>query len=219
MTSSSAPALRSSAENFPNNPAEEHVLVVPTALFHELGLFQGFLPSPESYLRVLLDPAYASYRPRSQMEQDPSFKQLIPYCLFRWRGELFHYVRGRGQGESRLHSKRSVGVGGHVSATDATGESPYLEAMFREIAEEVCVDAPFQQRCLGLINDDSTEVGRVHLGIVHLFDVEAPKVSPREESILLSGFSPLEELRRDKAQFETWSQICLDGALDAADRG
>lgn len=189
----------------------EHVLVVPTELFHEIGHFQGFCPDAEPYLRTLLDPAYTSYRPRNEVEEDPSFKQLIPYCLFRHAGMLFHYKRGKLQGEGRLHSKRSIGVGGHISADDRHAAiSVYREAMRREIAEEIFLETGFTETCLGLINDDLTEVGRVHLGIVHVFELDAPKVRPREESIIQTGFAHPAELVRDRDAFESWSQICLD---------
>jgi predicted NUDIX family phosphoesterase len=189
----------------------EQVLVVPTSLFHEIGHFQGFQPDVAPYLSTLFDPAYTSYRPRHEVEEDPGFKQLIPYCVFRCGGEIFSYRRGKLQGEGRLRSKRSVGVGGHISTDDVGSRSAvYLEGMRREIAEEIYVEAAFQERCIGLINDDLTEVGRVHLGIVHIFDLEAPQVRPREESIQESGFAQPAELIRDRDSFETWSQICLD---------
>lgn len=194
----------------PVQQSVEHVLVVPTSLFHEVGHFQGFQPDTGRYLETLLDPAYTSYRPRNEVEEDPGFKQLIPYCLFRHNGQVFSYRRGKAQGEGRLHSKRSVGIGGHISSIDDNGNgTPYLEGMRREIAEEVFLDCGFEETCVGLINDDETEVGRVHLGIVHVFDLEAPKVRPREESILETGFADPLELVRDLADFETWSQICL----------
>jgi len=188
----------------------EHVLVVPTLLFHEIGHFQGFCTQVEPYLKTLLDPSYISYRPRDQMEQDPSFKQLIPYCLFRHEGKLFHYRRGKAQGEGRLHSKRSIGVGGHICSEDHGRESsPYLQAMHREIAEEVFLETTYRDTCVGLLNDDETEVGRVHLGIVHIFDLDAPKVRPREQSMLETGFASPAELSEHLDQFETWSQLCL----------
>ena len=141
----------------------EHVLVVPTLLFHEVGYFQGFSANTEPYLKTLFDPAYTLYRPRNQVEDDPSYKQLIPYCIFRHEDRIFHYKRGKMQGEGRLHSKRSIGIGGHISSEDEIDlESPYLEAMRREISEEVFVEAGFTQKCVGLINDDQTEVGKVH---------------------------------------------------------
>ena len=196
--------------------ATEHVLVAPTSLFHEVGHFQGFCREVDRYLEVLLDPLHVSYRPRSEMESDPSYKQLIPYVIFRHAdagGEsVFAYTRGKGQGESRLHHKRSVGVGGHISSDDAAlaGDNPYDEGLRRELEEEVIVETKYRTRCVGLINDDETEVGRVHLGVVHLCDVDAPRVRPRESEIIQAGFQPLGELLADLESFETWSQICLE---------
>ena len=104
----------------------EHVLVVPTELFHRLGHFQGFSADAGRYLDELLSPRHTSYRPRQEVEHDPGFKQLIPYVIFRHRDaagtvSLFQYTRGKGQAEARLHSKRSIGVGGHISAEDRVG--------------------------------------------------------------------------------------------------
>ena len=103
--------------------AEERVLVVPTSRFHELGHFQGFSADMGRYLPALLDGDDLAYRPRGEMEQDPSFKQLIPYVVFRYIDSadavhVFQYTRGGGQGEKRLHAKRSVGIGGHISTLD-----------------------------------------------------------------------------------------------------
>jgi predicted NUDIX family phosphoesterase len=194
--------------------ATEHVLVVPKDVFHRLGHFQGFCGDTDRYLKGLLDPAHTSYRPRSAMELDPSFKQLIPYVIFRHRSPsgqtmLFQYTRGKGQGESRLHAKRSIGVGGHISADDAAQASAYEEGMRRELEEEVVIDTTYRGRMVGLINDDETDVGRVHLGVVHLLDVERPAVQPRETDIMDAGFRPVPELISDISRFETWSQICL----------
>ena len=189
----------------------ERVLVVPTFLFRDIGHFQGFHVDTGPYLDTLLDPAWTSYRPRDEIENDPEFKQLIPYCIFRHRHMVFHYRRGREQGEARLHSRRSIGVGGHICTLDqTTSGSPYVEGMRREIAEEVYLDTTYNERCIGLINDDETEVGRVHLGIVHIFDLDEPKVRPREQSIKDSGFASPADLVSDRGSFETWSQICLD---------
>ncbi|MBQ18986.1 MAG: phosphoesterase [Planctomycetaceae bacterium] len=201
------------------NPVE-HVLVVPTSLFHEIGHFQGFCPEIDEYLRRLLDPARMRFEPRDTVEDDPSLKQLIPYCVFRHQGQIFHYRRGTQQGEGRLHSKRSIGIGGHISSDDTrAGGSPYQEGMKREIDEEVFLETEFTERCVGLINDDLTDVGRVHLGVVHVFDLDEPKVRPREESIIGTGFSAPDELIADRDSFETWSQICLEYLLGEAAAG
>jgi predicted NUDIX family phosphoesterase len=189
----------------------EHVLVVPTLLFHEIGHFQGFQPNAEPYLKTLFDPAYTSYRPRPEVEEDPSFKQLIPYCIFRCGDEVFNYKRGKEQGEGRLHSKRSIGIGGHISSEDhSTTGSTYNSGMQRELDEEVLIESDFRQQCVGLINDDETEVGKVHLGIVHVFDLDSPKVQPREESIIETGFANYADFSDQIDQFETWSQICIE---------
>jgi predicted NUDIX family phosphoesterase len=197
--------------------AVERILVVPTALFHEIGLFQGFSPDADRYLDRLLRDDVLSFRPRPEMERDPSFKQLIPYVVFEYlpaSGEpiLFHYVRGKGQGESRLHAKGSVGVGGHISSEDAAGDDPrgpYFRGMHREIEEEVALDTTYEETCLGLINDDSSEVGSVHLGIAHRFRLAEPKVTPREADLLDAGFLPVSELFARIDRLETWSQFCL----------
>jgi predicted NUDIX family phosphoesterase len=191
----------------------EHVLVVPTLLFHEIGYFQGFCAEVDRYLKTLLDPAHTSYRPRPEMEQDPSYKQLIPYCIFQFEDKVFHYRRGKGQGEARLHSKRSIGIGGHISAEDDLATNAYEEGMRREIAEEVFLESGVRVECIGLINDDQTEVGQVHLGVVHRFRLDSPKVRPREESIMETGFAAPNDLAGQLSEFETWSQICLEFLL------
>jgi predicted NUDIX family phosphoesterase len=197
--------------------AEEKILVVPTALFCKLGYFQGFTSDVSRYLPRLLEGDHIEYRPRGQMEEDPSFKQLIPYALFRWtdaegRVHLFDYLRGSGQGERRLHAKRSVGVGGHISSIDAAGghsAHAYREGMRREVDEEVLLDTRYTEKIVGLINDDDTPVGRVHLGVVHLCDVSEPAIRPREADILDARFRPIDDIFARLDQFETWSQIAV----------
>lgn len=194
----------------------EQVLVVPTPVFHALGHFQGFSRDMERYLEELLSPENTRFLPRSKAEQDPGYKQLIPYVILEHTDSLgqrlvFQYTRGKGQGEGRLHSKRSIGIGGHISETDVTDQAihPYHDGMQRELEEEVAIHCHWRDRCVGLINDDETEVGRVHLGVVHIFELDRPAVEPREADIMESGFQPVEELLSNLAGFETWSQICL----------
>ncbi len=205
-----------------SNNEIERVLVVPTEVFHRLGHFQGFNGQVERYLDELLRPEHTSYRPRDEVEKDPGYKQLIPYMIFRHvdgdgRETVFQYTRGTGMGEGRLHSKRSVGIGGHISSIDAVGggaAGSYEEGMRRELDEEVAVDSPYTSKCVGLINDDQTEVGSVHLGMVHLFEVERPEVRPRETEIIECGFRPVKEMLSDLSGFETWSQICMTALFD-----
>ena len=195
----------------------EQVLVVPTELFHRLGCFQGFSGEVDRYLPELLDPKHMMFRPRNEVEENPGLKQLIPYLVFLHRGDdgaesVFQYMRGKGQGEGRLHHLRSIGVGGHISSIDANGQNgddTFQEGLRREMDEEVAVDTPYQMRCVGMINDDSNEVGKVHLGMVHLVEVERPAVAPNETEIIESGFRPVGEIMGMIDEFETWSQITM----------
>ncbi len=196
----------------------EHVLVVPAAVFHRIGHFQGFSREVDRYLPSLLDRAHMSFQPRHQVEHDPSYKQLIPYVIFRHvpshgMASLFQYTRGTGQGEGRLHRKRSIGIGGHISSRDATPHAdtdPYQEGMRRELEEEVVIETPYAARCVGLINDDQTDVGRVHLGVVYLADVQRPAVYPREPDLVDGAFRPVDQLLAERHGFESWSEICLE---------
>ena len=192
----------------------EHVLCVPNLLFRELGDFQGFSTNTR-LLKTLLDPERTLYLPRDEAEADPAYKQLIPYCLLTYGGRVFHYARGTGGGEGRLHAKLSVGVGGHISTDDAddgdrTGERTYRAGMRRELEEEVELTDGWTDAVLGLINDDSTEVGRVHLGVVHRIDLKNPQVRPREGSIQDRGLADPHALLERAEALESWSRIALE---------
>jgi predicted NUDIX family phosphoesterase len=190
----------------------EAVLVVPTVELHRLGIFQGFCPRVTDYLPRLLDPNFLRFISRPDAENDPSFKQLIPYVVLRCRDQVFHYVRGKAGTEVRLRTLRSIGVGGHICSDDgAISPDVYQVGLRREIEEEIHLESPYTERTIGLINDDRTPVGQVHLGIVHLFDLAEPKVRRREAALTDDGFATLAELRRERERFETWSQFLLDG--------
>jgi predicted NUDIX family phosphoesterase len=190
--------------------AIEQVLVVPTGLLHRLGLFQGFTPQVEHYLPYLLDPTHWQFLERPQAENDPSFKQLIPYVVLRWRDQVFHYRRGLAGTEARLRALRSVGVGGHINREDGPLADAYAAGLRREVQEEIHLECAYQALTLGLINDDRTAVGQVHLGIVHVFDLAEPTVRRREAGLTEEGFAPLGALRTQREQFETWSQFLLE---------
>jgi predicted NUDIX family phosphoesterase len=201
----------------PGMPAQsgEQVLVVKRALFEEIGVFDGFRAEGlEDVLRRLLDPAAHFFMDRAQAEEDPSHKQLIPYCVFRCGSRILHYTRGKSGGESRLHAKISVGVGGHVNPVDMdggkTGPEAYHAAVAREIEEELELPAHTPHRIVGLINDDSNAVGQVHLGIVHVVDLPNELVSAREDALADLSFADLEDLNGPLFErLETWSQFCV----------
>ncbi len=202
--------------------AVEQVLVIPTSDFLALGHFHGFSSNVGRYFPRLLESKGLCYRPRGAMEQDPSFKQLIPYVVFRFidadgEAKVFCYRRGGGGGEARLHAKRSVGVGGHISTLDLNGEAEtyrasadvYRQGMARELAEEVVIGAPYDEQIVGLINDDDTPVGQVHLGFVHLLDIERPQVEPNEDDLVDAGFQPVKKILAELDGYESWSQIVM----------
>ena len=195
--------------------AGEQVLVVRRALFDEIGAFDGIRTEGlEPALGRLLDPANHFFMDRDAAEHDPSHKQLIPYCVFRCGERILHYTRGKSGGESRLHAKISVGVGGHVNPVDTgggkTGPEAYHAAVSREIDEELVLTQAHPHRIIALLNDDSNAVGQVHLGIVHLVELQAAEVTSREDALADLAFSPLAELNGPCFErLETWSQICI----------
>ena len=190
-------------------PTDERVLGISEAHFHACGAFAGFRPADPLYLARLLDPAALHFRPRSECETDPGFKQLIPYLVLTYGGRVFHYRRGAAGSERRLTALRSVGVGGHISEADAAGGAdPYRTGMVRELTEELEV-GPFAERPLGFIFDDATPVGRVHLGVVHVLELASPQATPREAALADSGFAAVAALRAEADGFETWSRLVL----------
>ncbi len=196
---------------------DERVLVVPGSEFDRLGRFQGFSAEVDRYLSDLLAPGLGSFHARRDVEDDPGFKQIIPYVIFRSGDLIFTYRRGKQQGESRLHALRSLGVGGHVAEEDADGQSTldaYELALRRELDEEVAIGSEGTLRRVGLINDDSNPVGAVHLGVVHVYELDRPSIKPREEGLADPEFVEVLELRRYWEEFETWSQICIGALLD-----
>lgn len=194
---------------------DEKVLVIPTARFRAAGSFQGFRAANETARVSILDPAQFQFRPRSEVETDPEFKQLVPYVVLRHGAMLFHYRRGAAGTEKRLQALRSIGVGGHISEDDARGGAdPYKTGMLRELAEEVDIGGEWSERFLGFINDDRTPVGSVHLGVVHLLELSRPEVVPREAAVAAAGFASLAELAAAAAEFETWSQFVLVELLE-----
>ncbi|MFL6552373.1 MAG: hypothetical protein ACJ8KF_03560 [Chthoniobacterales bacterium] len=198
------------------NPPDENILVIRRSLFDELGAFQGLTFETEKYLRAILSRGNNFFIPRPQAETDPRFKQIIPYALIVFENSVLHYVRGKKAGEQRLVAKGSIGIGGHM-AEDAdkflwhsTDEETYRAGVEREVNEEIKIDAPFEDRIVALLNDDITEVGSVHLGVVHVFKLAEPKVEKREAMITGLTFLAKDELWAHRETMETWSQICLD---------
>ena len=193
---------------------DENVLVFPRTVFEKLGVFQGFNADVNRYLPAILEPSNNHFMARAQAETNPDFKQIIPYVMITDGHSVLHYVRGKKAGEQRLVAKGSIGIGGHVNDEDHTlfafGAQAFKDAVHREINEEVAIQGGFEAKPVGLINDDSTEVGRVHFGVVHLLLCAADKVKKNEQVITQVEFIPIRVLQQKREQMETWSQLCLD---------
>ena len=198
------------------NAPNENVLVIKRSLFDELGSFQGLNFEPEKYLSAILLRGNNLFLPRDQAEQNPAYKQIIPYALIVFENRVLRYVRGKKAGEQRLVAKGSIGIGGHMSEEKdkflwhTTDEQAYRAGVEREVNEEIKIDTPFEDRIVALLNDDTTDVGRVHLGIVHIFKLAAPKIEKREAMITGLTFLTKEELVSRRESLESWSQICVD---------
>jgi predicted NUDIX family phosphoesterase len=193
--------------------ADENVLVVRRSLFDELGSFEGLNFEPQRYVDALLSRGNNFFLPRSKAETDPTHKQIIPYALIVHGDRVLHYVRGKKAGEQRLVSKGSIGIGGHMNDSDeslfAWDEAAYRAGVEREVNEEIAIDSPFEDQIVAVLNDDSTEVGSVHLGIVHVFRLAEAKVDKREAMITNLSFLSREELVSRRDTLETWSQLCV----------
>src|SRR2546430_6487074 len=205
------------------NPTDENVLVVKHSLFDQLGSFQGLNFEPRKYLDAILSRGNNFFLGRALAENDPTHKQIIPYVLLAHAGKVLFYVRGKKAGEQRLVAKGSIGIGGHMNESDeslfALDEAAYRAGVEREVGEEIAINTKFEDRIVALLNDDSTEVGRVHLGVVHVFKLAEPKVEKREAMITNVAFLDKKELLTRRESLETWSQICLDSLERLIGRG
>ena len=204
---------------------EEQILVIERKVLEQAGMFNGLAFDVDRYLSKIFAQNVPRFMPRSQAETDPDYKQLIPYVIITYKGTYLSYIRGKRAGESRLTGLRSIGIGGHINPADdkvplfdTDFRKMYLTAVEREVAEEVSVEANHTDRIVALLNDESNDVGRVHLGIVHYWTLDAPKVSRREQMITQMAFMTPAELQKLRDTMETWSQLCLDNLDKMTDK-
>ena len=203
---------------------EEQILVIETKVLEQAGMFQGLMFDVDSYIKQIFVAGVPRFMPRSQAEADSAFKQLIPYVIMNHEDKYLSYVRGKRAGETRLVGNRSIGIGGHINPVDdmplfsSDFYDTYLSAVKREVAEEVLVETNYRDSIVALLNDDSNEVGSVHLGIVHYWQLDEPNISKKEQMITQMSFMPTEELYENQGTMETWSGLCLDHLDEMAKR-
>jgi predicted NUDIX family phosphoesterase len=192
---------------------KENILVVPRAILEPFINFRGFKSSGDAPINEWLEQGV--FKSREEMESDPSYKQLIPYILLRHEERVFRYWRTKRAGESRLHHLYSLGVGGHIDQCDEnlfTQTNELLdEAAMRELKEEVEIDSPESLKHIGFINDDESDVGKVHFGIVYEAWLDNETIKTREGALGRGEWKPITEL--NDVEYETWSQFLVDEYL------
>ncbi len=197
--------------------SKQEIMVIDRSTLFADGYFQGFAPANEiDYEQIILDNYF--YKNRDEVETKSQFKQPIAYCIIvnKSTNDIFAYQRSVKEGdysEKRLRGKWSWGIGGHIDKIDVQNGNPIEASMLREIEEEVDIHHFDKPKILGYINDDSTDVGQVHFGLLFLIKTDSTKVTLKGSEAAWGGFMPFKRVKEiseegDKA-VETWSQIGL----------
>jgi predicted NUDIX family phosphoesterase len=184
---------------------DERVFVVPRASIADRAAWYGIRTDDLDVFVEALE-RDGRYEPRPQMEVDPSFKQVIPYLILRDGERYFLMRRTRAGVDARLHDRYSIGVGGHLNP----GDGGVLGGLRREWREELVADFEPAFRLVGLLNDDTTEVGAVHLGAVYVTEAAGRQVTIRETDKLTGSFAEPHEVAAVADQLETWSRLCFE---------
>ncbi len=204
---------------------QEKVLVVPRRELERGRLLtHGFSPGGIDRAERIIQ-ASGEFMLRESAEQQPEWKQIIPYGVVHCGSRVLLLKRSRKGGEPRLYSRWSIGVGGHINPAGTPFEpgedgeqngpasapldraSPFEAELRRELEEELVWNVSYRLNPLGTLNDDSNAVGQVHFGLVYLVEAPAPEVAVRESELLSGGFAGPEELRERLLEMETWSQL------------
>lgn len=156
-----------------------------------------------------------TFMDREAAEVDPNWKQLIPYLVLRDADRTFLMRRTRAGSDARLHDRYSIGIGGHVEASDAD----IAGALRREWREEIDADFDPEPTAIGVLNDDTTAVGAVHLGVVFVADAAGRSVAIRETDKLVGGFATADEVRAVAGSMETWSQLIVGELVGPSSTG
>lgn len=186
---------------------DEHILVVKRNILFQNKYWQG-LKKVEMNEYLSLIEKEKEFLPRSLMESDPTYKQIIPYLVFEYENKFFLMQRKKEASEQRLKNKYSLGIGGHIRKEDLS-DSNIINWAKREFEEEINYDGTYNVEPIGILNDDSNPVGQVHIGFVLLLHGNTDKIEVKSE--LKSGqlFS-LEKCKELYNSMESWSQIVFD---------
>ncbi|HZW61266.1 MAG TPA: hypothetical protein VFF04_03505 [Candidatus Babeliales bacterium] len=186
-----------------NAPLQEQILVVKRATLFVDGTWHGINNKRmDEYLNIIQN--NREFHARALMENDPTYKQIIPYLIFQFEDQYFLMQRKAKASETRLAGKFTLGIGGHMRAEDMEGSSIFDWAR-REFHEEISYDGTFTIAPLGILNDDSDAVGQVHVGLVLLLKGDSPNIHVKEE--LHQGFlASIAECEQYLEKMENWSK-------------
>ena len=187
----------------------EQVLCVRREELFRDGAWDGFISDRLDEVQRLIRER-SCFMPRRDVEEDPGYQQVIPYVVFRHGDRYLLTRRLRASTEKRLRQQYSLGVGGHINPGDLEHGDPVMDGLRREFEEEVVYDGRFEARLLGLLNDESSPVSKVHLGVVFLVDGDSPNIAIRETTKLAGELLTLEEMRIFYLGMESWSQMVYD---------
>ena len=187
----------------------EQVLCVKREDMFPDGAWHGFVSEDLDRHQALIRERHF-FMSRAAVENDPGYQQIIPYVVFRHDGRYFLTHRLRASSEKRLRKQYSLGIGGHINPGDLEAGDPILDGLRREWGEEVVYDGRFEAQLIGLLNDDSSPVSKVHLGVVFVVDGDTPNISIRETEKLAGELLTLEEMRIYYLGMESWSQMVYD---------
>lgn len=188
----------------------ENVLVFKSSFLDQIGRFQGISIDIINYIEEIEKESFFLHR--DQAEEDPTYKQLIPYAILKSSDMFFSYKRGALLSEKRLLGNYSIGIGGHISTQDPNlFTSTFDEGLRRELYEELIIQTNFDFKLVGCINDDSNDVGKVHFGLIYLIELESQSITCREKSINETKFLSLDKLEENIDSYENWSKICIKG--------
>jgi predicted NUDIX family phosphoesterase len=194
---------------------QESVLVVPRAIIDPF-CKTAFTPDPAPVEKAVL--ANCRFLRRTQAEKDYNFKQVIPYVVVRHENQYLLIWRTSKQTEARLHNLYSLGVGGHINDTDipSAANNIILTGMRRELTEEITVEGEQSCKIVGIINDDSTDVSRVHMGFVFVLRTASAHYTIMEPEKYTAAWKTAAELAAHYNKMETWAQIVYDHIVKRA---
>jgi predicted NUDIX family phosphoesterase len=201
---SQSPRNEESQDMIPN----ERILVIPSSVIVPRLQSHSFLEKTIPYDELMnLINEHHQLVDRAPAETNSSLKQIIPYAIIRFADQVFLVKRTKRQAEARLHDLYSIGLGGHISESLEESPDVVAAALGRELEEEMAIAGPSIATYVGIINDDTTDVGKVHLGILHEVVLEGDYCRIREKENMTGSWCPISSLAKYYDSMESWSQI------------